>query len=307
MDNSTLGIVIGGIIPAFLFGGFGVMQKTCMRAGLGTGGFFLVFGATVVCGGLPVRVLMPGGAGSPEAVLLAVGYALLWSMGTLLILLAVDRLGASISQLTPLYNTSTLIAVLLGLWIFAEWKYVRVIPLLLGTVSVVVGAVLVANASREESLDGNRSKPASQSANRYAMLVGGLLPAVLLGLVGPLMKGAMGKGLGVGDFLLLFGTTMMGVGLVCRPWRSISRFPISAIASGIITGLLWVVGTSLVLLALGPLKANISQLTPLFNMNTLVVVLLGLWLFKEHRHVQPAIVVAGAALVILGGVLVAGA
>jgi hypothetical protein len=50
---------------------------------------------------------------------------------------------------------------------------------------------------------------------------------------------------------------------------------------------------------------SISQLTPLFNMNTLVVVLLGLWLFKEHRHVRPAPLVIGAALVILGAVLVA--
>lgn len=305
MDNSTLGIVIGGIIPAFLFGGFGVMQKTCMRAGLGMGGFFLVFGATVVCGGLPVRVLMPGGATSPEAVLLAVGYALLWSIGTSLILLAVDRLGASISQLTPLYNSATLITVLLGLWLFAEWKHVRVIPLLLGTVAIVAGAVLVTSASKEESLDDNRGKPASRPANRYAILVGGLLPAVVLGTVGPLMKSAMSKGLGVGDFLLLFGATMMGVGLVCRPWRGRSGFSISAVISGIVTGLFWVLGTGLLLLALGPLGANISQLTPLFNMNTLVVVLLGLWIFKEHQHMRPAPLIIGAMLAILGAVLVA--
>ena len=64
-------------------------------------------------------------------------------------------------------------------------------------------------------------------------------------------------------------------------------------------------GTGLLLLALGCLGANISQLTPLFNMNTLVVVLLGLWIFREHRHMRPAPLIIGAIMAILGSVLVA--
>ena len=47
MNHSTAGIVPGGIIPAFVLGGYGVMQEQCMRAGLGVAGFFLVLGGTV--------------------------------------------------------------------------------------------------------------------------------------------------------------------------------------------------------------------------------------------------------------------
>lgn len=305
MDSQTAGMVIGGIIPAFVFGGYGVMQKQCMRAGLGVAGFFLVLGATAAGGGLAVCAWAPGGVPPLGAALSAAGFALLWSLGIGLILLAVDRFGAGISQLAPLYNSATLITVLLGLWLFAEWREVGALPLLLGAVSIVTGAVIVARASKEAPHDLGGAGPLQRSRRRQALLVGGLLPALALGFTGPLMKNAMRGGLGTGEFLIVFGVTLVGVGLACRPWRNGRRIPQVAILTGIGTGALWTLGTALTLVALGPLGASISQLTPLFNMNTLVVVLLGLWLYKEHREVRPAPLVIGAALVILGAVLVA--
>jgi transporter family protein len=305
MDHATAGIVIGGILPAFVFGGYGVMQKQCMRAGLGVAGFFLVLGATAAAGGLVVCAWAPGGVPPLKAGLSAVGFALFWSLGIGLILLAVDRYGASISQLAPLYNSATLITVLLGLWLFAEWKEVSAIPLLLGAAAIVAGAVIVTRASKEPPHEADNAGASARSRHRQALVVGGLLPAVVLGVTGPLMKNAMRGGLGTGEFLIVFGVTLAGVGLACRPWRNGRAIPRAAVVTGIGTGALWTLGTALTLVALGPLRASISQLTPLFNMNTLVVVLLGLWLFKEHRHVQPAPLVTGAALVILGAVLVA--
>ena len=305
MNQSVAGIVIGGIIPAFVFGVYGVMQKQCMRAGLGVAGFFMVLGASAAVGGLAVCAWASGGAPPVGAVLSAVGFALLWALGIGLILLAVDRFGASISQLAPLYNSATLITVLLGLWLLEEWKEVAALPLLLGAVAIVAGAVVVTRASKEPPHDPDATGPCPRKRRRQALLIGGLLPAVVLGLTGPLMKNAMRGGLGTGEFLVVFGVTLAGVGLACRPWRNGRRIPRAAIMTGIGTGALWTLGTALTLVALGPLRASISQLTPLFNMNTLVVVLLGLWLFKEHRHVRPAPLVTGAALVILGAVLVA--
>jgi transporter family protein len=305
MDQSTAGIVVGGILPALVLGGYGTMQKQCMRAGLGVAGFFVVLGATAAAGGLAVRAWMPGGVPSLDAVLSAIGFALFWSLGIGLILLAVERYGASISQLAPLYNSATLITVLLGLWLFAEWQEVGALPLLLGAVAIVAGAVIVTRASKEPPSGPDNAGPSSRARRRRALLIGGLLPAVALGVTGPLMKNAMRGGLGTGEFLAVFGIALAAIGLACRPWRDGRRIPRAAVATGIATGVLWTLGTTLTLVALGRLGASISQLTPLFNMNTLVVVLLGLWLFKEHRHMRPAPLVIGAALVILGAVLVA--
>jgi transporter family protein len=305
MDHSTAGIVLGGIIPAFVFGVYGVMQKQCMRAGLGLAGFFLVLGGTVAGVGLAVYAWVPGDAPALRAVLSAVGFALFWSLGIGLILLAVGRFGANISQLAPLYNSATLVTVLLGLWLFAEWKEVRAFPLLLGAVSIVVGAVIVMRASKEQPQNVDINGPTAHGKTRQALLIGGFLPALVLGFTGPLMKSAMRARLGIGEFLVLFGSTLAVVGLACWPRRNSRAIPRPAVMTGVVTGVFWALGTGLNLLALGRFGASISQLTPLFNMNTLVVVLLGLWVFKEHRQVRPVPLMIGAAAIILGAVLVA--
>ena len=116
------GIVIGGLVPALVFGAFGLMQKQCMRAGLGVGPFFVVVGATVTAVGLASARWAPYGALTPAAALWGLGYGLLWSLGISLILLAVDRLQGSISQLAPLYNANTLVTVLLGGTAAWEWQ-----------------------------------------------------------------------------------------------------------------------------------------------------------------------------------------
>ena len=64
-------------------------------------------------------------------------------IGAGLVALAVVRFAAPISKLAPLYNTNTLVTVLLGLWLYAEWQEVNTAKLLLGSALVVTGTVLV--------------------------------------------------------------------------------------------------------------------------------------------------------------------
>jgi len=283
------------------------MQKQCMRAGLGVPGFFMVLGLTAACSGLAFRALDPGPGPTPAAVLGAVGFALFWALGIGLILLAVSRYGASISQLVPLYNSATLGTVLLGLWLFAEWRDVRPLPLLLGTVAILVGAVVVPRASRDPDANATPSALPSRSNRRRGLVLGGLLPALVLSTTGPMMKCSVVAGAGTGEFLVLFGITLAIIGAVCRIRSHDGAIPRAAVLTGIATGVLWSLGTGLNLVALGQLNVSISQITPLFNMNTLVVVLVGLWVFREHQQVRPAPLVAGAVAIILGAVLVAAA
>src|SRR5690242_8548117 len=42
MDKHTLGLLVGGLLPAVLFGLTGVVQATSARAGIGTGPFLVV-------------------------------------------------------------------------------------------------------------------------------------------------------------------------------------------------------------------------------------------------------------------------
>ena len=146
MNSPVAGIVIGGLMPALILGVFGVMQKTCMRAGLGIGPFFVMVGGTIAVYGVVYCLLTTSRGISVQSGLYAVGTGLLWAVGTSLIVLAVSRFGASISQMVPLYNMNTLVVVLLGLWIFSEWKQVQPVPLLIGAVLIIVGGILVARA-----------------------------------------------------------------------------------------------------------------------------------------------------------------
>jgi len=307
MDTHALGIIVGGIIPAFVFGGFGVMQKQCMRAGLRIGAFFIVLGVTVAGCGLGVQALVPGGIPTLKAAFFAVGYALLWSLGIGLILLAVSRFRASISQLVPLYNSATLVTVIVSLWLLAEWKEVGVVPLLFGAAAIVGGAVLGTFATREAVHEPDAESISPLRRRRRALLVGGLLPALVLGFTGPLMKSSIRAGMGTGEFLVLFGATLTVVGVASQAVTGGGKPSPAAVMMGMVTGVLWSTGTGMTLTALGVMGASISQLNPLYNMNTLVVVLLGLWIFKEHRDVRPLPLVLGAALTVAGAALVAGA
>ena len=44
------------------------------------------------------------------------------------------------------YNTNTLVAVLGGMILFAEWKIVSAVPVLIGTTLVVLGGIFLAKA-----------------------------------------------------------------------------------------------------------------------------------------------------------------
>ena len=77
-----------------------------------------------------------------------------------------------------------------------------------------------------------------------------------------------------------------------------------AVGTALAAGVFWAIGTLLVLLAFAG-GADAARLTPIFNMNTLVVVGLGIVLLHELPS-QPQMlrVAAGAVLVVIGGILV---
>ena len=77
-----------------------------------------------------------------------------------------------------------------------------------------------------------------------------------------------------------------------------------AVGTAVAAGVFWAVGTLLVLMAFAG-GADAARITPIFNMNTLVVVGLGIVLLHEvPQQPQMLRVIGGAILVIIGGILV---
>jgi len=146
MSASWMGLVIGGFVPALGYALFAVCTKFASQAGIGPGINLVLVGLATVLVGAAFHVFLPSGPLTAPAAAWSLGSGLLWAVGTGFVSLALMRYGIPVSKLNPIYNTNTLLAVVLGLWIFAEWKQVDVTKLLLGALLILSGSLLVAKA-----------------------------------------------------------------------------------------------------------------------------------------------------------------
>lgn len=146
MSSELTGILIGGLLPALLYGVTGILQKMSARAEGGAGMYliFLGFGTLIV--GAVFHFLLPEPPISIRPVSFALIAGVTFSLGAGLISVALINYEAAISQLTPLYNMNVLITVVLGLLIFAEYRDLHTARLLIGTVLLVGGGLLVASS-----------------------------------------------------------------------------------------------------------------------------------------------------------------
>lgn len=108
---------------------------------------------------------------------------------------------------------------------------------------------------------------------------------------------------------LAFGGMTLGIVValaVVFPWKSNgTSFFTSGGHLAFLAGLLWGVGMAFVTRALWLPPTAVSRLTPLYNVNTLVTVTLGILLLQEVPQPSKALVVVlGALLVVVGGYLV---
>lgn len=146
MSSELKAILIGGVLPALLYGVTGILQKMSSEAD-GGAGMYLVgmgIGTTVVGAALHLVLSEPPFTARPVSLALIAGVT--FSLGAGLVSVALIRYGAAISQLTPIYNMNVLITVVLGLVLLAEYRDLHVARLLGGTLLLVSGAVLVAGA-----------------------------------------------------------------------------------------------------------------------------------------------------------------
>jgi len=146
MNAQTMGIIIGGIIPAVLYGVSGVFSKASTKAGIGLGIYLFIIGIAITIVGAGFYIVNPDKTLSIRSGMHAAGLGLTWGLGTGLVAIGLTKYAAPLGKLAPLYNMNTLVAVLLALWIFSEWQQVRVPQLLIGAAFIVVGGTLVSRA-----------------------------------------------------------------------------------------------------------------------------------------------------------------
>lgn len=145
MRPEALGLIIGGLVPACLYGLTNLAGRAGMQTSMGAP-LFLICAAIGVClGGGALYWWQPtGGAISWRSCWIAIGYGSSWSIASGLVLLAHSRYNVPMSKLIPLFNLNTIVSVVLLLLIYREWEGVSIIRLILGTIFATIGATLVA-------------------------------------------------------------------------------------------------------------------------------------------------------------------
>ncbi len=261
-----------------------------IRAGLQRYHPFTGFWINLVVGtvGLWLAVALTGGPGHPSAISLAffVAAGLIGTAaGRLLRFFSIELVGASISA--ALINLSPLVSTAVAIVVLGEQV---TLPILLGTVIIVLGSVLLSAGGRSIGV-------------RPAQLVLPLLSAACFGVVAVLRKiGLGGAGAIVGSaanvttalvaftvFLLASG---QGGAMACRG-RSLAYFAVAGLAENL----------SVFLVVVGLSMGAVSVVTPLVSTAPIFVLLLspfflrGIELLNARLVVGTVLIVGGAYLV----------
>ena len=135
------------------------------------------------------------------------------------------------------------------------------------------------------------------------LLIGGLLPAIFLGFAGVFQKMSTNEGISIGPYVTVTGLAITVVGLLVWLFTKESSFSVTSGVYASLFGFFWAVGSVCIATSLIKYNANISQLVPLYNMNTLITVVAGLVFLGEYKNINLAYLISGASVVLVGGYL----
>ncbi len=142
--------------------------------------------------------------------------------------------------------------------------------------------------------------------NAVGVVVGGIVPALFLGLGTVLMRSSIAAGASIPTYLAVIGTTIALVG-----WTSLAltgqsgglRVP-GAVGWAIAEALTWSTAIACISYGFGTLKLPVAVVAPLTNANALVAVSVGALAFGEWRSLHLPMAVGGTLLICGGTTLV---
>jgi len=146
MTDKQLSLLLGGFIPAILFGIAPILQKVVNREGVGPGPYLMGVGVSIFAVGALLSLWDRDFAVTPRSAVFMALFGLLWSIATACVAVALKRYNGQIGQLVSIYNLNTLVTVVIGLTVLAEWKNVHPVKLLIAAFFICVGGILAAQA-----------------------------------------------------------------------------------------------------------------------------------------------------------------
>ena len=146
MSQQSMGYLIGGVLPALILGVFSILQKLSTKNGISPGMFLIVVGINIIAVGLVYCFFANEFAVSWRSGFYASLTGIAWAVATGLVSYTLAKYQIPISKLVPIFNMNTLVAVCLGLIVFAEWKNINMPKLFIASILIVAGGTLASKA-----------------------------------------------------------------------------------------------------------------------------------------------------------------
>lgn len=121
-------------------------HQTWDKHGISPGILLAVMGVQIVIIGLVYSFVFKEYTLTLKSGILTSCTGIVWACATCFISVALSKYNMPISNLVPLFNMNTLVAVCLGLVVFAEWKNINLIRLFAASVLIVIGGILATKA-----------------------------------------------------------------------------------------------------------------------------------------------------------------
>lgn len=144
--TNVVGLLVGGLLPALVFGIGAIFQKHSNDIGLGHSYYLLYFACGMLLASIAAYLIFPENVASQKAGVFAAGHGALFGIGFVSLAIGLTIYQIPVAKLVPLANMSTLVAVILGLVIFNEHTKVNLFYLLPGSLLIVIGGILVGRA-----------------------------------------------------------------------------------------------------------------------------------------------------------------
>jgi uncharacterized membrane protein len=144
--KSNLPLIVGGVLPAFLWGITAVFQKLSADAALGPGRYLTLFGLIIALSGVFYSYISSETGFNSRGAIYAMVAGLTFALGTGLLSFALWRYGIPISRVSPILSANVLVPVAVGLVILGESAGVNVAQLMVGTLFIVGGVIVVTSA-----------------------------------------------------------------------------------------------------------------------------------------------------------------
>lgn len=148
------------------------------------------------------------------------------------------------------------------------------------------------------------ARPTEGLVNTQTILIGGIVPAVLLGIGTVLMRASIGAGASIPIFLASTGTAIAVAGWLAIAATGGSIASTGGVGLAAATGLSWAFADACMAYGFGTLKLPVSVVAPLINSNALIAVVVGGQIFSEWRDLDMAKIAIGVLLICSGATVI---